>query len=80
MAIKSFALHRHVYLIKRILHHIIGVQLVHLADNHIHVRLMRLREQEEFGTGQSLEALEAEVLALENLEAGVRNTWRLDWV
>lgn len=63
---------RHLHLIKRVLHDKVGIQLVHLPHNDIDVGLMRLREEEELGPRQGLEAGQAERLAFEDLEAGLR--------
>ena len=57
MTIKGLAFDGHIDLIERILHHVIGVQLVHATEDDVDVRLMRLREQEELGPGQGLETL-----------------------
>lgn len=70
MSVKGFTFDRHIDLIERVLHHIIRVELVHPSNDDIDVRLMRLREEQEFGARHRLEALQSEVLALEHFEPG----------
>lgn len=67
--------------IERILHHIIGIQLVDIPNDTVDIRLQRLREEQELGARERLEALQPEVLRLEHLDArgrgrAVREGWR----
>ncbi len=75
MPIPSLTPDRHLDLIERILHHIVRIQLIHLPNNHIHIRLMRFRKQEKLRAGQGLEACQAEGLRFEDLDAGFGG-WR----
>ena len=70
MPLKCLTPYRHLRLIKRILHHVIGIQLVDAPHNDLDVRLLRLRKQEEFRAREGLEAGQAEEGALEDFEAG----------
>lgn len=60
LPIKCFTPDRHLQLIEWILHHIICIQLIDPPSNHIHVRLLRLREQQKLEAGKRLEAGQAE--------------------
>lgn len=75
MPIPRLGSDRHLDLIEGVLHDVVRIQLIHFSQNHIHVRLMRFREQEELRAGQSLEARQAKRLAFEDLEAGLGG-WR----
>jgi len=70
--VKCLTPYRHLQLIKRILHHIVRVQFVDLPYNHIHIRLLRLREQQELRPRHRLEAGQAEERRLEHFDAGER--------
>lgn len=70
MSIKRFALDRHINLIEGILHDIIRIELVHLADDDVHVGLVGFGEEEEFGARQGLEALQTEMVTLQGFQAG----------
>lgn len=62
--------HRHLQLIKWILHHVIGIQLVDPTHHCIHIRLLGFCEEQKFSAGDGLETREPEEGALENFEAG----------
>lgn len=68
MPIKRLAPDGHLQLVKRVLHHIIGVELVNLPHDQIHVRLMRFREEQELGAAEGLEAGESEEGRLEHFQ------------
>jgi hypothetical protein len=61
---------RHLQTIKRILHHIISIQLINSPHNLIRVRLLRFRKQQKLRSCERLEALEAEVFGFEDFDAG----------
>lgn len=46
--------YRHLHSVERIFHNKIGIQLVNPPDNHIHIRLCRFREQQEFRSRERL--------------------------
>lgn len=69
MPIERLAPHRHLRLVERILHHVVGVQFVDAAHGRIHVRLLRLREEQELRAGDRLEAGEAEERRFEDFDA-----------
>lgn len=48
MSIESFAADRHLNLVERILHDIVGIKLVHTATYNIDIWLMWFRKHEEF--------------------------------
>jgi hypothetical protein len=60
---------RHLDGVEWVLHYIVGIQLVYLLYHGIDVWLLRLSEEEELYTGLRLEALNAEVRALEYFDA-----------
>jgi hypothetical protein len=60
MSIKRLTPDGHLHLIEWVLGHIIRVQLVHLPHDQIHIRLLRLCEQQELGTADSLKRSQAE--------------------
>lgn len=68
--IKLLTSHRHLQGIERILHDIVGVELINLRDNRITVRLVRFGEEQEFHAGRCLKARQAEIRSLEHFEAG----------
>lgn len=68
--IKLLAPHRHLQRIERILHHIVGIELIDLPHNSIAIRLMRLRKQQKLDTRRRLKARQPEIRAFEHLEAG----------
>ena len=72
MPVKRLTPHRHLQLIERIFHHIIRIQLIDPPHNHIHIRLLRLGEQQELRPGHRLEARQAEERRLEHFDAGER--------
>lgn len=72
MPIKSLTPHRHLQLIERILHYIVRIHFINPAHYHIHIRLLRLREQQELRAGRRLEARQAEQRRLEDFNAGKR--------
>lgn len=59
MSVKRLTPNRHLHLIEWVLGYIIRVQLVHLPDDQIYVRLLRFREQQEFGAANGLETRQA---------------------
>ncbi len=65
MTIKRFTLDRHINLIERIFHDIVGVELIDTPHDDVDVGLIGFGEEQEFGPRQGLEALHPEVLALE---------------
>ncbi len=75
MPIKGLAFDRHIKLVEGILHDIVCVQLVHPADDGVHVGLVRFGEEQKFCAREGLEALQPEVLALEQLDAGRWHAW-----
>ena len=72
MPIKRLAPHRHLQLIERVLHHIVRVQLINAPHDDLHVRLLRLREEQELGARHRLEAGQAEERRLQHLDARER--------
>lgn len=70
MAIERLTPDRHLQTIKRILHHIIRVELVHLAHDNVDIRLLRLREEQKLGPRHRLEARQPEQPGLQHLEPG----------
>lgn len=68
--IERLASHRIINLIKRILHHIVGIQLVDLPNYGIDIRLRGLSEQQELCARERLEALQAEVFGFEDFDTG----------
>lgn len=69
LAIKRVAPHRVIDVVERVLHHVVRIQLVDLLEDRVHIRLRRLRKDQELRTGQRLEALQSEVLGLEDFNA-----------
>lgn len=69
MSVKRLTLDRHIRLIERVLEDVIGVELINLTYDDVHIRLMRFGEEEELGAGQRLKALETKMLALQQFEA-----------
>lgn len=70
MPIKDLGANRHFQLIKRVLHHIVRVQLVDPLDNRLHIRLRRLREEQEFHATDRLKTRQPEQARLQHLDAG----------
>ena len=68
--IKRLAPNRHFCLIKRILHHIIRIQFINLPHNHLHIRLLRFRKQQEFRPRERLKAGQSKSGGFEDLDAG----------
>ena len=60
--------YRHLQLIKRVLHHIIRIQLIHLPHNRIHIRLARFREQQKLRAREGLEAIQPEGRGFEDFD------------
>lgn len=69
MSVKRLTSNWHLHLIERVLGHIIRVQLVHLPNDQIYVRLLRFREQQEFSTANGLKTRQAKKRGLEHFEA-----------
>lgn len=69
MAVECFTSHRHLELVKRVLHHEIGVQLVDLVHDRVHATRRRIREKQEFSPRQRLEACQTEAVGLEKFQA-----------
>ena len=72
--VKLFAPDRHLHCVEWVLHHIVCIQLVYLLHHCVHIRLLRLREEEELHSRLCLKALYAEMRAFQNFNAG-----RADW-
>lgn len=70
--IKHFASDGHLQLVKRILHDIIGVQIIDPSRGYIHVCLCSVGEDQELGARHGVKALQAKVLRLHNLETRSR--------
>lgn len=69
MPIKRLTPNRHIKLIKRILHHKVRIQFIHLPYNNIDIRGHRIRKQEELRPRQRLETGESELLRFEVFES-----------
>lgn len=71
MPSKKFAADGHVQLIKRILEHVVSIQLVNLLQHNVQrwLELPRGCRQYELESGKRLEALQLESLRLELLDA-----------
>lgn len=69
MPIEGFAPHRHLELIERILHDIVGVQLVDLFHDNVDIGHERVGEEQELRPRQRLKAGEAELVGFEAFEA-----------
>lgn len=69
LPIKGLAANGHLELIEGVLHDVVRVQVVDPTHGNIHVGLHRVGEEQEFGAGQGVEALQPEVLGLEDLES-----------
>lgn len=72
--VKHLTADGHLQLVERVLHDVVRVQLVDPPRGHIHVRLGVVGVQEELGARHGVEALQAEVLCLHDLEPG-RRLW-----
>ena len=70
MAIKGFTSDGHLQLIERVLGHIVGVKLVNLPYNTVHIWLMLFREQQELCPCEGLKTCQAELGGFEDLDAG----------
>jgi hypothetical protein len=55
-------------LVKRVLHHIVRIQVVDPSRNRIHIRLIGIREEEELGPRKRGEALQPKVLGLKHFD------------
>ena len=69
MPLKSLTPHRHLRLIKRILHHVVRIQLVDPPHDNLHIGLARFREQQELRARERLEARQAEEGSFEDFDA-----------
>ncbi len=69
LAIKHLTPDRVIDLVKRVLHHVVRVQLIDLLQDRIHILLRRLREYQKLGPRQRLKALQPEVLRLQHFDA-----------
>lgn len=67
--LKALAPYGHLHGIKRILHDIVGIQLVDLAQHCIAILLHGFGEEKKLDTGEGLKALQTKVLRLDNLDA-----------
>jgi hypothetical protein len=68
--IKLLAPNRHLDGIERVLHDVVGIQLIYLLHHCVHIGLLRLSEEQELDTGLCLETLDAEVGAFEDFNTG----------
>src|SRR5438105_1655623 len=68
--IKLLTSDRHLDCIKRILHHIVRIQLVYLLHHGIDIRLLGFCKEQKLRASLRLEALDAEVAGFEDFEAG----------
>ena len=75
MPIERLTSNRHLQLVKRVLHHIIRIQLVNLIHDHIDIPRERIGKQQEFRPRQRLEARKPELVRFEVLEPGRRGAW-----
>jgi hypothetical protein len=62
----------HLELVERVLHDVVGVQLVDASDGDVDVGLRRVGEEQELGARHGVEALQPKVLGLEHLEPRLR--------
>ena len=65
-------------MVKRVLHHIIRIQLVNLIHDHVDVPRERIGKEQEFRPRQRLEARKSELVRFEVLEPGRRGAG--DWI
>ena len=70
MPIKCLASHWHFNLIERILHHIVGIELIDPLNDCVHAARQRIREQQELCTRQGLETCQSKLVGLEVVQAG----------
>ena len=68
--LKGVAPNGHLELVEGVLHDVVAVELVDAAHGHVDIGLGGVGEEEELCAGEGVEALHAEVLRLEDLEAG----------
>lgn len=68
LSVKHLTPDGHLELVKRVLHDIVGVQLVDASDGDVDVGLRRVGEEQELGARHGVEALQPEILGLEHLE------------
>jgi hypothetical protein len=73
LPVEHLAPDRHLQLVEGILHDVVRVQVVDPVHGHVDVGLQRLGEEQKLGAGQGGEALQPEVLRLQDLET----RWRL---
>ena len=60
----------HLDSVERVLHDVVGVQLVDFLHHDVDIGLLRLSEEKKLGARLCLEALNAEMAGLEDLDAG----------
>ena len=75
MPVESLTPNRHLQLVERILHNIVAVKLINPPYNNLHIRLLRLCEQQELRARKSLEAAQSKRAALEHFDPGALS-WR----
>lgn len=68
MPIKGLAPHRHLELVERVLHHVVGIQLIDLVHDRVHAAGQGVGEEQEFRPSQRLEARQAEFIRLEEFQ------------
>lgn len=73
MPIKRLTAHGHLQLVERVLHHVVSVQLVNLVHDGVHIASHWVREEQELGSRQGLEASQTELLSLEMFQARCRD-------
>lgn len=69
MSVESFTSHRHLELVERVLHHVVGIQLIDLVHDDVHATRRRIREEEKFSPRQRLEARQTEAVGLKKFQA-----------
>lgn len=73
MSVECFTAHWHLELIEGVLHHVVCIQLVDLVHDCVHAARRRVREKQELGPRQRLEACQAEPVCLEEFQARHRD-------
>lgn len=71
MSVKRITSDGHLQLVERILHDIVGIQLIDLAHHGIHVLHQRVGEEKELGPGQGLEAGQAKLVGFKHLDSSL---------
>lgn len=61
LPVKHVGPDRHLELIERVLHDIVRVEIIHLANRDVHICLRRVREQQKLDARHGREALQPEV-------------------